>query len=89
MTPGEIIECPSLLWPLVATSPGDITVCPSLLWVTDKRTEHMKLFNMVNEVGQHAIDRGCSKDTFGNMQVGPVTVFSKKETDDIYGYTRN
>jgi hypothetical protein len=49
----------------------------------------MKLFNMVNEVGQHAIDRGCSKDTFGNMQVGPVTVFSKKETYDIYGYTRN
>jgi hypothetical protein len=39
----------------------------------------MKLFNMASEVKQHAIDRGCSKDTFGNMQVGPVTVGSKKE----------
>jgi hypothetical protein len=49
----------------------------------------MKLFNMASEVGQHAIDRGYSKDTFGNMQVGPVTVGSKKENDDIHGKTRN
>jgi hypothetical protein len=38
----------------------------------------MKLFNMTNEVGQHAIDRGYLKDMFGNMQVGPVIVGSKK-----------
>jgi hypothetical protein len=30
-------------------------------------------------VGQHAIDRGCSKDMFGNMQTGPVIVGSKKK----------
>jgi hypothetical protein len=44
----------------------------------------MKLFYMVSEVGQHAIDRGCSKDVFNNMQVGPATVGSKKENDDIH-----
>jgi hypothetical protein len=49
----------------------------------------MKLFNMANEVGQHAIDRGCSKDMFGNMQVGPVIVDSKKENDGIHGKMRN
>jgi hypothetical protein len=49
----------------------------------------MKLFNMASEVGQHAIDRGCSKDMFGNMQVSLVTVGSKNEKDDIHGYTRN
>jgi hypothetical protein len=30
----------------------------------------MKLFNMASEVGQHAMDRGYSKDTFDNMQEG-------------------
>jgi hypothetical protein len=49
----------------------------------------MKLFNMASEVGQHAIDQGCSKDTFGNMYAGPVTVGSKKEIDGIHGKTRN
>jgi hypothetical protein len=49
----------------------------------------MKLFNMVSEVGQHAIDRCCSNDTFGNMQVGPVIVGSKKEKDGIHIYMRN
>jgi hypothetical protein len=49
----------------------------------------MKLFNMASEVGQHAIDRGCSKDMFGNMQAGSVTVGSKKEKDNILGYMRN
>jgi hypothetical protein len=49
----------------------------------------MKLFNMASEVGQHAIDRDYSKDTFGNMQVGPVTIGSKNEKDDIHGYMRN
>jgi hypothetical protein len=48
----------------------------------------MKLFNMASEVGQHAIDRGCSKDTFGNMQAGPVTVGSKKEKDSIHRHMR-
>jgi hypothetical protein len=43
----------------------------------------MKLFNMTSEVGQHAIDRGCSKDTFGNMHACPITVGSKKVNDDI------
>jgi hypothetical protein len=36
----------------------------------------MKQFNMGSKVGQHAIDRDGSKDTFGNMQVGPVIVGS-------------
>jgi hypothetical protein len=49
----------------------------------------MKLFNMVSEVGQHAIYRGCSKDTFDNMQAGSVTVSSKKEKGGIHAYTRN
>jgi hypothetical protein len=49
----------------------------------------MKLFNMESEVGWHAIDRDCSKDTFSNMQAVPVTVGSKKEKDSIHGYTRN
>jgi hypothetical protein len=49
----------------------------------------MKLFNMASEVGQHAIDRCCSKDMFGNIQAGLVAVGSKKEKDDIHGYTRN
>jgi hypothetical protein len=49
----------------------------------------MKLFNMVSEVGQHAIDRGCLKDTFSNMQAGPVTVGSKKENDGIHRKMRN
>jgi hypothetical protein len=49
----------------------------------------MKLFNMASEVGQHAIDRGYSKDTFGNMQAGLVTVGSKKENDDIHRKPRN
>jgi hypothetical protein len=49
----------------------------------------VKLFNMVSEVGQHAIDRGCSKDMFGNTQVGPIIVYSKKEKDDIHGYMKN
>jgi hypothetical protein len=49
----------------------------------------MKLFNMVSEVGQHVIDRGCSKDMFDNMQTDPVTVGSKKEKDIIHGKTRN
>jgi hypothetical protein len=46
----------------------------------------MKLFNMASEVRQHAIDRGCSKDTFGNMQAGPVIVGSKnkKAAPQIY-----
>jgi hypothetical protein len=46
----------------------------------------MKLFNMASEVRQHAIDRGCSKDTFGNMQAGPVIVGSKtkKAASQIY-----
>jgi hypothetical protein len=39
----------------------------------------MKLLNMASEVRQHAIDRGCSKDTFGNMQAGPVIIGSKKK----------
>jgi hypothetical protein len=39
----------------------------------------MKLFNMASEVGQHAIDRGCSKNMFSNMQADPVTVGSKKK----------
>jgi hypothetical protein len=43
----------------------------------------MKLFNMASEVGQHAIDRGCSKDAFSDMQVGLAIVGSKKEKDDI------
>jgi hypothetical protein len=47
----------------------------------------MKLFNMATEVGQHEIDQGYSKDTFGNMQVGPVTVGSKKENDGIQAST--
>jgi hypothetical protein len=68
---------------------GDITVCPSLLWVTNKWDKYMKLFNMASEVGQHAIDRGCSKDMFSNMQAGPATVGSKKEKDGIHGYMRN
>jgi hypothetical protein len=34
---------------------------------------------MASKVRQHAIDRGCSKDTFANMQVGSVTVGSKKK----------
>jgi hypothetical protein len=49
----------------------------------------MKLFNMVSELGQHAIDQGCSKDTLGNMQAGPVTIGSKKEKYGIHLYTRN
>jgi hypothetical protein len=49
----------------------------------------MKLFNMANEVGQHAINRCCSKDTFSNMQAGPVTVGSKKENDGIHRKMRN
>jgi hypothetical protein len=49
----------------------------------------MKLFNMASEVGKHAIDRGYSNDMFSNMQVGLVTVGSKKEKDGIHGYTRN
>jgi hypothetical protein len=49
----------------------------------------MKLFNMSSEVGQHAIDRGCSKDTFGNMKTGLVTAGSKKENDGIHEKTRN
>jgi hypothetical protein len=44
----------------------------------------MKLFNMASEVVQHAIDRGCSKDAFSNMQVGLTTIDSKKEKDDIH-----
>jgi hypothetical protein len=44
----------------------------------------MKLFDMVSEVGQYAIDRGCSKDMFGNMQACPVTVGSKKK-NGIHG----
>jgi hypothetical protein len=43
----------------------------------------MKLFNMASEVGQHAIDRDYSTDTFGNMQVGPVTIGSTEENDGI------
>jgi hypothetical protein len=39
----------------------------------------MKLFNLASEVGQHAIDRDCSKDTFTNMQVGLVIVGSKEK----------
>jgi glycerol kinase len=49
----------------------------------------MKLFNMASEVGQHAIDRGYAKDTFGNMWFSPVTVGSKKEKEGIHAYTRN
>jgi hypothetical protein len=49
----------------------------------------MKLFNMASEVGQHAIDRGCSKDMFGNMEAGQVTVGSKKENGSIHGKMRN
>jgi hypothetical protein len=49
----------------------------------------MKLFNMASEVGQHAIDRGCSKDTFSNMQAGPVIVGFEKENDSIHEKTRN
>jgi hypothetical protein len=49
----------------------------------------MKLFNMTSEVGQQAMDQGFSKDTFDNMQVGPVTLGSKKEKDGIHGYMRN
>jgi hypothetical protein len=49
----------------------------------------MKLFNMASEVGQHAIDRGCSKDTFSNMYAGPFTLGSIMEKDGIHGYTRN
>jgi hypothetical protein len=49
----------------------------------------MKLFNIASEVGQHPIDRDCSKDTFGNMQAGPVTVSSKKENDGIHEKMRN
>jgi hypothetical protein len=49
----------------------------------------MKLFNMMSKVGQHRIDRGCSKDTFGNIQAGQATVGSKKENDGIHGKTRN
>jgi hypothetical protein len=49
----------------------------------------MKLFNMVSEVGQHAINRGYSKDAFGNMQAGPVIVGSKKENDGIHEQMRN
>jgi hypothetical protein len=54
-------------------------VCPSLLWVTDKRAEY-ETINMASEVGQHAIDQSCSKDTFSNMQAGLVAVVSKKMT---------
>jgi hypothetical protein len=39
----------------------------------------MKLFNMASKVGQDAIDRGCSRDTFGNMQAGPIRVGSEKK----------
>jgi hypothetical protein len=49
----------------------------------------MKLFNMVSEVGRHEINQVYSKDMFGNMQVGPVTVGSKNEKDGIYAYKRN
>jgi hypothetical protein len=49
----------------------------------------MKLFHMTNKVGQHAIDRDYSKNTFGNIQASPVTVGSKKEKDDIHRYTRH
>jgi hypothetical protein len=49
----------------------------------------MKLFNMASEVGQHAIDRGYSKHTFGNMQEDPITIGSKKEKDGIHVYMRN
>jgi hypothetical protein len=44
----------------------------------------MKLSNMASEVGQHAIDLGCSKDMLSNMQAGLVTVGSKKENDGIH-----
>jgi hypothetical protein len=53
------------------------------------RGPNMKLFNMASEMGQHAIDRGNSKDTFGNMQAGPVTAVSEKENDDIHEKMRN
>jgi hypothetical protein len=49
----------------------------------------MKLFNMANEVRQYVIDRGCSKDTFSNIQASPIRVGSKKEKDGIHRYTRN
>jgi hypothetical protein len=49
----------------------------------------MKLLNMVSEVGQQVIDRGCSKDILSNMQAGPVTVGSKKGNDSIHGKIRN
>jgi hypothetical protein len=49
----------------------------------------MKLFNTASEVEQHAIDRGYSKKTFGNMQADPVTVSSIKEKHDIHGYMKN
>jgi hypothetical protein len=49
----------------------------------------MKLFSMASEVGQHAIDRGYSKNMFGNIQADLVTIDSKKEKDDIHRYTRN
>jgi hypothetical protein len=49
----------------------------------------MKLFNMASEMGQHAIDRGWSKDTFSNMQAGPVTIGFKKENDGIHRKMRN
>jgi hypothetical protein len=49
----------------------------------------MKLFNMVSEVGRHEINQVYSKDMFGNMQVGPVTVGYKNEKDGIYAYKRN
>jgi hypothetical protein len=53
------------------------------------REPNMKLFNMASEVGQHAIDRGCSMDTFSNMQAGPVIVGFEKENDSMHEKTRN
>jgi hypothetical protein len=66
-----------------------ISLCTRRCFGSLIRWPNMKLFDMTNEVGQHAIERGCPKDTFINMQAGPVTVGSKREKDGIHIYTRN
>jgi hypothetical protein len=63
---GDKIDGYFCMVPLVATgrviSPCARRCFGSLTW-----GPNMKLFNMVNEAGQHAIDRDSSKDAFGNM----------------------
>jgi hypothetical protein len=66
-----------------------ISLCARRCFGSPTRGLNMKLFKMASEVEQHATDRGCSKDMFGNMQADPVIVGSKNKKGGIHGYTRN